>query len=102
MAKNTLIFLVLLFSGCTSQMMTKPVYDTIPLGMRIEEVSQLAGEPYKVEKGQNGLQYYRYIERFEIGPGSMAQKTYVLTVSNGMVVDKQMIDSGSGVNFSTP
>lgn len=69
--------------------MTAPDFDRIQKGAPISEVIAEAGEPFNISSPQEGMQQYRYIERIETGPGTISQNTYILTVVNGRVVDKQ-------------
>ena len=83
----------------TNRSMTAPDFDRISIGASISEVVDEAGEPFNITSLQNGAQQYRYVERIETGPGLISQNTYVLTVVNGQVVDKQRLDESQSLNI---
>lgn len=90
-------------NGCTAHLMTQPTYERISIGTSVEEMQELAGNPYEIKNAGSGVQYYRYIERFEIAPGQVNQNNYILTVSNGLVIDKKVTsDSPRSFEFKTP
>jgi len=105
MAKITIILklsmLVLLLNSCVAQLMNKQTYNQISVGMSVEEACTIAGQPYRISPDQN-CQKYEYIERFDIGPNVTNHNVYVLTVQNGVVVDKYQLNETPRVNFSTP
>lgn len=82
----------LFLSSCafSSSTMTAPAYENISIGASIKEVKTQVGEPYRMTADQSGVQQYHYIERIETGPGVISQNTYVLTVVDGEVVNKQV------------
>lgn len=89
--KIVIFIILLLVCGCTSPVMNQLAFDKIFIGMPVEDVQQIAGEPYEIRRGRDGIEYYRYIERFEIGPGAIHQNSYVLGIVNGQVVDKEVV-----------
>lgn len=85
-----------LLSACTYQLMNRPIYENIQIGMPVIEVEKIAGSPYEIKNTEQGVQYYHYIERIEIGPGTITQNNYILTISNGQVVDKSLNSNTPG------
>lgn len=98
---GTFFLLLALLSACTPQLMNKSNFDQISIGMPVTEVCQLAGEPYRKIKNQPYIDY-EYMERFEIGPRTTHQNTYIVTIKDGIVVDKQMKNETTPINFSIP
>lgn len=89
--KNSIACLILLLvCACNSPMMNQPAFDKIYVGMPVEDVQKIAGEPYEIRSGRDSVEYYQYIERFEVGPGAVNQNIYILGIVNGQVVDKQV------------
>lgn len=101
MAKIHLIFFLftILATGCTSQLMTKPIYDRIAIGTPIDQVEMQAGSPREIRKTEKGVYHYRYIERIETGPGTIAQNCYILTIEDGIVIDKRMETDRSSISL---
>lgn len=93
--------ILLLLSSCTSQLMNRQSYSQITIGMSTKQAQLIAGEPYRITQEED-YQNYEYIERFEIGPRTINQNTYILAVREGIVIDKQMRNHTPSVNFSTP
>lgn len=77
--------------------MTAQTYNCIAVGTPIEEVEKQAGKPYRISS-QKGTEQYCYIERIQTGPSGNAQNTYVLTVKEGVVIDKQCTHASQSLN----
>lgn len=93
--KNWLLIILIatsmgILSSCTGPLMNQQNYNQIQVGMAIEEVQSIAGQPYRVNHPNPSTQTYEYIERFDVGAGKTHQNTYVLTIQNGKVIDKQI------------
>lgn len=103
--KFSFFFWLLLFcsilSSCafSSPTITAPVFESIPIGASISEVKTQIGKPYRITTGPNGVEYYQYIERLETGPGIITQNTYLFTVMNGQITDKQSANSARSLNL---
>ncbi len=99
-----LALMILSLFSCTSPLMTRSAYEGIPIGAPIAEVEAQVGPAYEVIAGnQPDISYYRYIERIEIGPGSINQNTYTLTIVDGKVADKRLSHCSKGVlDVSSP
>jgi len=93
--------ILIVVTGCTSQLMNRQSYGQISIGMSAAQARMIAGEPYRITEGQD-CQHYEYIERFEIGPRTTTQNTYILAVREGIIVDKQMGNDTPSMNLSTP
>ena len=91
--------LALASCSLSGRAMTAPDFDRIQKGAPISEVIAEAGEPFNISSPQEGMQQYRYIERIETGPGTISQNTYILTVVNGRVVDKQRTTDARPLNL---
>ncbi len=104
MHKATVILFILLLSlslaacSLSSSTMTAPAFERIPIGASITEVETQVGAPYSVSS-QSGMQHYRYIERIQTGPGIISQNTYILTVREGEVIDKQCSNESQSFNL---
>lgn len=77
-------------SSCNlaSPVMTGQTYDSISIGTPVQVVEKQAGKPYRITDKKEMKQYY-YIERIQTSPSGNAQNTYILTVKEGIIVDKQ-------------
>jgi len=71
-------------------MMTQSEYELICFGAEIDHVIARVGMPYEMDTLPDGTVIYRYIERFEVGPGAIAENVYTFAVNNGKVIDKKM------------
>ncbi len=92
-------FIFLTSCRLCSPTMTAPAFEQIPIGSSILEVEAQVGSPYRVTTPKAGVQHYYYIERIQTTPNSISQNTYVLTVVDGQVVDKQSLNESSPFNF---
>lgn len=90
-------------TSCMSPVMSQQSFDGIGVGSMITQVKEQVGEPYEIEKLDNGVEVYHYIERIEIGSNTTAQNTYLLTVSKGRVVDKRCLSTSNPlIKFRSP
>ncbi len=71
--------------------MTAPTFERIPIGAPVATLEAEAGPPFRVTTDASGKQHYRYLERIQIGPNTTCQNTYIITVKNGQVIDKQQL-----------
>lgn len=78
--------------------MTAPTFERIPIGAPVANLEEEAGPPFRVTTDASGNQYYRYLERIQIGPSTTCQNTYIITVKNGQVVDKQQLQDSKSFN----
>lgn len=92
---------LLFLSSCSlfSPNMTAKAYERIPIGSSVAEVEAQVGLPYRMTSPQAGVQQYYYLERIETGPGSLSQNTYVLTIVDGEVVNKQRLNEFNSLNL---
>lgn len=84
----------LLSCHLSTAMMTRRTFEQISIGTPVDTVEELAGSPYDIATGENGVSYYRYLERIQTGPNQICQETYLLTVVNGRVVAKEQKRGG--------
>jgi hypothetical protein len=78
--------------------MTTSSFECIPIGMPVAEMEAQVGSPYRIVS-QEGMQNYYYIERIQTGPNHSAQNTYVLTVKEGVVINKKCSNESKSLNF---
>lgn len=100
--KIFLLFCCLALNSChlSSPMMTASAFEQIPIGASVSEIEVQVGEPYSIQLNQKGMQQYCYIERIETGPGGRtSQNTYILTIKDGIVIDKQRLNESKSFNF---
>ena len=62
------------------------------------EIEKQVGKPYRITS-QQGTEHYYYLERIQIGPNLNAQNTYVLTVKDGTIIDKQCYNEAQSFQF---
>ncbi len=87
------VMLMLAASCAMSPVMSQQSFDTIAIGSSASQLKKMMGDPYEIERLDNGTEVYHYIERIDIGCNSTAQNTYSLVVSQGIVVDKKCAQS---------
>jgi hypothetical protein len=78
--------------------MTASAFEQIPIGMSTTELDGQVGAPYRIASKEGWQQYY-YLERIQTGPSSHAQNTYILTIKDGEIVDKQCLNESQSLNF---
>ena len=87
----TLLYLGLLAS-CASRAcaMTYPEYDSIQLGISIEEMTASLGEPFSIHSCEGGGEEYEYIERISQNAELAYENHYLIKVVDGRVVSKRI------------
>ncbi|CAM0117877.1 hypothetical protein [Rhabdochlamydiaceae symbiont of Dictyostelium giganteum] len=88
--KKGIYFLFLLTLSCTSTLlMTRPEFDQITLGARVETVISAYGPPYSIHSHSEGIEEYKYIERVLGSNEVVEENRYTLVVKNGVVISKR-------------
>ena len=90
MKRGHFIASLLCLSACASggSIMTMNAFYDIPLGASESEVISSAGKPYSVNKKEDGVVEYEYIERVKAGARDLEERRYVLVLKDGKVVSK--------------
>ena len=84
------IAVLILLGSCTvAPMMTSSDFGMIAVGVEIQHVENIYGEPFDVNELPNRNQEYRYLQRFGVGSDRIEQVEYVFEVHNGNIVSKQ-------------
>ncbi len=93
-----------LFSCYRAPMMTKTHFDSIQLGMNIIEIEKEMGLPYEIRAIDDSTMEYVYIERIDFSTDHSDQRHYILTVSQGKVIEKKFVlyDSPVQIRYNYP
>lgn len=91
---------MLVFSSCclSCATMTAPTFERIQIGAPVAALEAEAGPPFRMTTDKSGNHYYHYLERIQIGPETTCQNTYIITIKEGQVVDKQQLQDSSSFN----
>ncbi|MBN2479990.1 MAG: outer membrane protein assembly factor BamE [Parachlamydiales bacterium] len=93
MKKTFLIILSSLFLlSCGSKAITSDDFYQVDVGMSSKEVKEKMGTPYSVKNLGNGEVQYKYIERVRAGDRVLLEKHYLITIKDGKVTSKKVID----------
>ena len=78
--------------------MTGQAFEKITIGAPVSDLENQVGAPYRILSKGDGEQYI-YLERIQTGPSGYAQNTYILTVKNGVVINKESKEESSSLNI---
>ncbi len=73
--------------------MTMNSFSDIPIGVSSAEVVTTYGEPYSIQKKNDGTIEYEYLERIKAGARNMEERRYILIIKEGKVVSKHIKQS---------
>lgn len=90
------ILTVCCFCACTQgKLMTYEQYHQVMVGEEISDIQFQSGRPYEVRKLSSSRQEYVYIERIPLGEHREIFRKYILTVQDGKVVEKRIVEESS-------
>lgn len=83
------LWILFLFScSAGTKAITMEEFYSVPIGASVEEVRNVVGSPYRIDK-KNGEREYIYIERYDVGGRVQNERTYIFVVKNGKVIGKR-------------
>jgi hypothetical protein len=79
-------------TSCSSgpSVLTMSAFYEIPVGSSREEVIMQAGDPYSIQKKEDGSEELVYVERITAGARFLQQHRYIITIKNGIVISKRV------------
>ena len=87
-------FLIALCISCTSpSTMTVHHFSDLPIGTSTEELQNIAGKPYQINKKEEDAVEYVYVEKLKNGLRTTEERRYYILVRDGRVVGKRMEQS---------